>query len=332
MNRKKSKNISRRKSKSKERKTKRRKRRDSLSSKREPKIIYRPAITDIDTPEGFRPISMSQALIEYAKPIRERLGEESMEVFQLAMDLAMPLWNYAIRLEKEEEDDLLKTKIIIQIKKSLKMNINKAREFFEMMVERKSYLLPPKIQPEHPMTMYIRKESDYLITDFDYDEVKISDEPMPPDDDDKKLIHQIELQDKDIADGTEYEKWEERYFKMVDNCNDRYKKWLIDKGLDKFKDDFPYCIEIFLNFIYTYHHDEYADLKSVSVYLLQEFFTDHLFRKVLVEPFEYVHWIPALKLFYRFLFEKEYLKDPKTVIRLLNLIEPHFMKILRKRY
>ncbi|MCK4358748.1 MAG: hypothetical protein KAW92_08380 [Candidatus Cloacimonetes bacterium] len=323
MSTKKSKNISRRKAKSKERKIKRRKRRENLSSSREQKIIYRPAISDMDAPEGFCPISMSQALIEYAKPIRERLGEESMEVFQLAMDLAMPLWNYAIRLEKEEEDDLLKTKIIIQIKKSLKMNINKAREFFEMMVERKIYLLPPEIQPEHPMTMYIHKEADYLITDFDYNEVKISDETIPPDDEDKKLIHQIELQDKDIAG---------RYFKMVDNCNDRYKKWLIDKGLDKFKDDFPYCIEIFLNFIYTYHHDEYAVLKSISVYLLQEFFTDHLFRKVMVEPFEYVHWPPALKLFYRFLFEKEYLKNPEPVIELFTLIEPNFMKILRKRY
>lgn len=332
MSKKKSKNIARRKAKSKERKNKRRKRRENLSSSRKPKIIYRPAITDMDEPEGFRSISISQALIEYAKPIIECFGEDSNDVYQLALDLAMPLWNYAILLEREEEDDLLKTKLTIQIKDSLKININKAREFVEMMLERKSYLFPPEIQPENPTTMYIRKEEDYLIADFDYNQVKISDDTIPPDDEDTKLIHQIELQDKDIADGTEYEKWEERYFQMVDNCNDRYKKWLIDKGLDKFKDDFPYCIEIFLNFIYTYHHDEYADLKSVSMYHIQEFFTDHLLRKVMVEPFEYVQWIPSLKLFYRFLFEKGYLKDPKPIIHLFDLIEPHFMKILRERY
>ena len=38
---------------------------------------------------------------------------------------------------------------------------------------------------------------------------------------------------------------------------------------------------------------------------LEEFFMDWLMRKVMVKPPEYTQWPPALRLFYRFLAEKD---------------------------
>ncbi len=52
----------------------------------------------------------------------------------------------------------------------------------------------------------------------------------------------------------------------------------------------------------------------------------------MVDPHEFVNWPPAIKLFYRFLFEKEYLDDPEPFIGILDVMEPLFIKTLREKY
>lgn len=81
-----------------------------------------------------------------------------------------------------------------------------------------------------------------------------------------------------------------------------------------------------------YEHSLKPKLKNISPYLLEEFFSDFLLRKVMVEPIEYTRWIPALKLFFRFLSEIEFINNPEKIITKLDIIEPVFMKILRERY
>ncbi len=73
-------------------------------------------------------------------------------------------------------------------------------------------------------------------------------------------------------------------------------------------------------------------LKTVLPIYIEEFFVDHVLRKVIVEPHEYIKWPPALKLFYNCLYEIGYMENPERVIRLLDEIEPHFIGILRDRY
>ena len=79
-------------------------------------------------------------------------------------------------------------------------------------------------------------------------------------------------------------------------------------------------------------HSDNINLKTVSSIYIEEFFIDHLLRKVLVEPHEYTEWPPALKLFYNFLYEIGYLERLEKIIKLLDGIEPNFIGVLRKRY
>ena len=63
----------------------------------------------------------------------------------------------------------------------------------------------------------------------------------------------------------------------------------------------------------------------------EEFFIDYLLRKVMAKPPEYTQWPPALRLFYRFLSEKDYLDDPEPMMASLHAIEPDFIALVQQR-
>ncbi len=119
---------------------------------------------------------------------------------------------------------------------------------------------------------------------------------------------------------------------MEKDCAKRFEKWLIEKGMEEYSRKFPFYLNTYLNFIYRYIHDDLVTLKSVSPRYFEEFLFDHILRKVIVEPQEYSCWPPAMKLFYRFLYEKNYLDDPEPIINQINKIEPRFIELLRKRF
>lgn len=52
----------------------------------------------------------------------------------------------------------------------------------------------------------------------------------------------------------------------------------------------------------------------------------------MMEPHEHVDWPPVLKLFYNFLYEKEYLNDPAFIIEVIDDLEPRFIDALRNRF
>ena len=59
---------------------------------------------------------------------------------------------------------------------------------------------------------------------------------------------------------------------------------------ETYSNQFPFCIETYLSFIYQY---DAGKLKDVPARALAEFFMDYLLRKVMVKPPEYTHWPPA---------------------------------------
>ena len=73
-------------------------------------------------------------------------------------------------------------------------------------------------------------------------------------------------------------------------------------------------------------------LKSINPIYFEEFFCDHILRKVMVGPEEYIQFPPAIKTFYRFLAEKQYLTNEESIIKIIDKIEPRFLKILKKRF
>lgn len=312
-------------------KVKKQKKAKSRSSTPNVQYIERPAISEIDAPTGFRAVSMSQGMIEYAKPIMDFVEKGVVKDPNDAFQLAMPLWNYNLS-QKHRDFKFNKKDIIKQIGKPLKLNAQESTEFFDMMIQRKEYLFPDEIQPDNPMTMFVRQEEHYLISEFNYDSLNMSEEPYLPDKEDEKLIQLINQMDNYIAEGVEYDEWEDHYFSMEEKCKERFGKWLMFKGVKEYSEDFPFHIETYLNFVYRYMHEDDIYLKTVLPIYIEEFFVDYVLRKVVVEPHEYVKWLPALKLFYIFLYETGYLKSPEKIIKLLDGIEPHFIEILRDRY
>ncbi|GAK57046.1 hypothetical protein U27_04010 [Candidatus Vecturithrix granuli] len=292
-----------------------------------PDMLSQPAFADIEAPEGFRVVSMTQGLIEFAQPLMEQLQADGVEDMNIGMNLAVQIWNFAIPKGpiQQTKDD-----IVEQICAALKLDETDTLDLFEHLLERKAYLFPEEIQPKNSMTMFMRKEVAYSIAKFDEAELALSTEAIPPDQEDQVILDQLRQLDSMVADGEEYDAWESVYFRVEEGCCQRYNEWLIAKGSPaKQCREFPFCIEIFLNFVYRYTA---RTLCSVEYLDLEDFFTDHVLRKVVIQPNDYVYWPPALRLFYQFLHEKGYLDNSQHFIKMFHEIEPEFLDILKKRY
>jgi len=294
--------------------------------------MERPSFSDIEAPDGFRPVSISQAMMEYAKPVMEKGENEGNEDINLAMHAGMLLWNYTISLEDGHEDRKMKKEIIRLLAKEFDMSKSDAGLFLEKMIERKEHLFPKDIQPKHAMTMFIRKELTHLITGFNYNKIDFSSSPIPPDREDKEMVESIQRMDQYIAGGADYDKWEDHYFQMEEICRNRFELWLKEKGHEEYCENFPFYTETYLNFVYRYNHDDLTTLKSIIPEYLEEFFADHVLRKVIMEPYEYTFFPPAMKLLYTFLSEKGYMDDCTALTGIIDEMEPHFINILRKRF
>ena len=330
MSKRKKKSIAKRRTQAKTKKPKR----SRIKSRRSTsgvQFVERPPISAVNTPPGFRAVSMSQGMMEYAQPLMDYVEKGTLKDPNDAFQLSMPLWNYDISLV-QDGFKINKKDVIKQIEKTLKMNSQEAIEFFEMMIQRKGYLFPKEIQPEDPMIMFIRQEEHYLISKFDYNSLNISEETYIPSNEDKALVKFLNQMDAYITEGTDYDDWEDHFFKIEEKCKGRFENWLKFKGVKELVEDFVYNVEVWLNFIYRYVHEDTINLKTVTFIKIEEFFVDHVLRKVMVEPHEYITWPPALKLFYTFLREINYLDRPEKVIKFLNRIEPVFIKILKARY
>jgi hypothetical protein len=281
-----------------------------------------------DAPPGFRPISATQAMMEYATPIMAYVDDGAVEDINEALQVSLLLWNStlpeapaAARQSREE--------IVSQIETTLQLGRQDADALYDQMIERKAYLFPDDIQPNNPMTMFMRKEVEYLITPFEESQLTLSDEIIPPNDDDNTFVKALEELDARIDFGEDYGDWESDFFEMQELCCERYRHWLLAKGVpETFSQQFAFCLEPYLNFIYQY---DAGDVLHVVPDVIEEFFMDWLMRKVMVKPPEYTKWPPALRLFYRFLSEKGYLDDPEPMLKGLYDIEPEFIELVKSR-
>ncbi|MFH1702107.1 MAG: hypothetical protein ABIB41_01580 [Nitrospirota bacterium] len=331
MSKKKKKGVEKRHTKSREKKKKNRALK-LVKSRQGPQVITRPGLPHMGAPEGFRSISMSQAMMEYGKPIMKYF-EDDENGYNDALQISMGLWNYALAVEKGDEDKKIGQEMLKAMRKALRLDKDEAQSLFTKMIERRAHLFPPDIQPK-PGTpfMFIRKEVRHLFRSFDYGKLVISDKIMSPDQKDSDLIKKINTLDELVSDGAEYGKYEELFNSLKDECEDLFEKWLVTKGLKDDVKDYSFCLQTYLDFIYGYIHDDIVVLKSVPNIYFVEFFEDYLLRKMMVEPNEYVFWPPALKLFYQFLNEKGYLDNHEEVIRNIDKVEPYFIEVLKKQF
>jgi hypothetical protein len=281
-----------------------------------------------DAPKGFRPISTTQAMMEYVAPIMAYVEEGTVADPNDALQVGLLLWNSTLP-EIPVAMRQARSEIVAQIETTLQMDRQDADAFYDEMIERKAYLFPDEIQPEGAMTMFMRKEVEYLITPFEESQLNLSDEIIPPNGDDDTFLNALEQLDARIDFGEDYGDWESDFFEMKDLCCERYHHWLRAKGVpETFSQQLSFCIEPYLTFIYQYEAGSVLDVLPDA---MEEFFMDWLMRKVMVKPPEYTQWPPALRLFYRFLSEKGYLDDPEPIIAGLHAIEPEFIALVKRR-
>jgi hypothetical protein len=242
-------------------------------------------------------------------------------------------WNYALVVQKGETDKKLEKSILAAATSTLKLDAQEAQDLIRKMVDRFDHLFPADIQPQRPSPMmFIRKEVRYLIRPYDYEKLSISDRIVPPDSEDQKAIDRLMQLDDLMVDGADYEEYESLLTDVKTLLETRFGGWLLAKGIKEEADDFASCPFIFFDFVYGYLHDDVMVIKTVSEESFAEFFEDFLIRKVMAEPTEYIEWAPALKLFYRFLFEKGYLEGPEKFIGCIDTIEPPFIEALKHRF
>ena len=154
--------IDKRRSKARE-KIKRKRVLRSVKSKPKPKVIHRPGLPHMGAPEGFRSISMAQAMMEYGKPLMSYVEDDENGLDE-AMQMSTMLWNYAISVQRGSEDKKLEKEKSKTLRKALGLDKDEAQALFTKMVERYSYLFPQDIQLEPGLPfMFIRKELRHLI-------------------------------------------------------------------------------------------------------------------------------------------------------------------------
>jgi hypothetical protein len=211
----------------------------------------RPFGGEPDVPPGFRPISMTQAMLEYAAPIMAYVEDGTVQDPNEALQIGMQLWNstlpgvpVAVKPSRRE--------IVTHMETTLQLDRQEAEAFFDRMIARKAYLFPDEMQPEGSLTMFMRKEVEYLITPFEESQLHLSDALVPPDRDDETLLEALRQLEARIDAGDDYGDWEADFFTMQEHCCQRYHHWLLAKGVpETLSQQFSFCLEPYLTFIYT---------------------------------------------------------------------------------
>ena len=292
-------------------------------------------LTDIKPPDGFRSVSMTKALMEFASPIMDIVSlpnddiQKTNEIFSVGTEI----WNYTIdesisKKEKKSEKEMLSL-----ISQRLGLDQDKASEFLSMMVERKHHLIPDEIQPKGSPFMFLRKQVSYLISKFDNEESSLSTEIFPPNAIDMELVQNLDWMDQHIRVSKDYDKCEKIFLKVQDIVFNRFKTWLTRKGVSQYHEQFAFIVGMYIDFIYGYEHEPPLTLKDGPGKYLAEFTVGFLLKKAALEPWGYTLCPSALRLFYTFLYEKEYLRDPPEVmVEFLDILEPHFIEVLKEEF
>src|SRR5919204_5680036 len=151
-----------------------------------------------EAPPGFRPLPMTQAMLEFAAPLMDYVEQGTIQDPNAALQIGMQLWNYTLPTIPVAQRPS-RTAIVDTIQTTLQLDRQEADAFFERMIARKTYLFPEEIQPAGAMTMFMRKEVEYLITPFAESQLQVSDTPIPPESDDRQFLDALRQLEARIA-------------------------------------------------------------------------------------------------------------------------------------
>lgn len=281
----------------------------------------------VHPPEGFRAVPFLAALMAMAAPLRELTRENGEQAAERLMSVMMDIWNFTLpgvpAHQKKMRDELIE-----HLCDTYHLDETDAEELLDDIIERKAHLLPDDIQPDDPQIMFLRNEQECQITPIGDAHITFQAAALPVTPDDDAMLQQLRRLDEMLANGEAFDRWEHLYFEVERACGERFFEWLKTNGVqEEYANAFPYCIEVFLNFIYRHNA---GTLEILQYHELEDFLLHHLTRAVEIRPEDYVFWLPAIRFFYRFLGEKQYMSDPQRVINFVNTIEPEFLAYLKE--
>lgn len=292
------------------------------------------SLSDVEPPDGFRVVSISQALWEYGIPLMQMIpAPEDVAKANELFVVVTSIWNYTLDDKSKHKNRKSEADILALIHKELGLDQAQAADFFSMMVDRKHFLFPSEVQPNGCPFMFLRKEVRYLINRFDYEDLEFSPEIIHPNTLDLKVLKNLEKLDQYILRSADYDKYEKLSLKVRNECLKRFHIWLTNKGLEEHQRTLAYVADVYLTFLYGYLHEEPVTLKSGPGKFFVGFMVEFLLGRTSMEPWEYTLCPASIKLFYEFLYEKGYLVEaPDRMIDFIDRFEPHFIDILRERF
>ncbi len=296
-----------------------------------PSFMMGGALGETSAPEGFRPITSTQAMIEYGKPLVDAMGGDSVEALNSAFGMVTLLWNLSIAYDQDDCGDpiSMRKKVVDDLMKTLKQSKQEVEALIDEMLERKAWLLPPDIQPRFSMTMFIRKEKRHEIPDFKESELDLSDAGYEPSaEDDSLRVMLVEL-DAMVAE-CDYSEWESHFFRTSTVVVERFSNWLELKEQSEYLETFAYAVETYFRFAFCY---DGCDLSSPASVQLDDFFQGYVLRKVHLEcPDVFAQWPVALKLFYDFLSDIGYVEDSATARERISMVQSDFINTLKSMF
>ena len=294
-----------------------------------------PGELDVPAPEGFRAAGMSQALMEYMRPLLDRAGESAD--MNNVLSLGMLVYNYALAQEKGETPEYAQEDILLRIGGELGLGPEKSKELLQEMVERKQYLLPDELQTNlSGNIMFVRKTEPLEIPDPD--PAKLPSEIVAPEDSQDleelfSCLDLLELSRKHNNEPEDYHNLQERLPALAASC---FEDWLRESDPELDPETPGQFVRMFVDFVYGYLPPDVGHFREHGLPPEghREFLFQHLTRKLyLKDPNEFAYAPVAIYLFYCFLLACEWL-DKEAIEAALEVheLEEEFLEMLRRDY
>jgi len=266
--------------------------------------------------DGYRIVGPAQAMADYAKPLFDNADDED---FDKIFSFAQLCWNLVLLQDKDPDEFEKQKKKIAE-----DMDVSDTEWMIDMMMER-----------FHAMFPYAGKSPGFYVRErvidieefepFDEKSLNIGNVIIPPDEDEIRLSQELVKLSNNLY-GPEEDESEESAQDWMGEITACYAKWCHEKGIsDDLVDHFAYAVSSFLDFLYNYH----GELPSDNISTISEFMRVHFIRKVWSPASEKSVMPAALKLFMRYLDEKNIVDGARDNIKIIESEEKAFVRNLK---
>jgi hypothetical protein len=285
---------------------------------------------DSDALEGFRPISIAQAMMEYGRPLVESLAPQNADDMEGAQLMVSTLWNLAISIERGETSNDSREKVVRAFAEVLEQPEDQVDAMVQVMLDRKTWLFPPDLQPDMSMLMIMRKEERHDITFVTEASLLAGDPAYSANDDDNALHDQLVDLDLKIANEDDGDEWQDALNDVKEEADRRFRAWLEPRVAAEHLDDLLFVVNLFMDFAYFFLGCSMTSLRQQD---FEEFFLEFILQKVnLDDPTCMEKWPAALKLFYSFLADVGYVDDAQSARSHIDSVHEVYTDSLRKFY